>query len=493
MTCEYKRTLSGSSLVLFGDSLKETKDYRIEVLKNNVVPGILPLTTGTEDGVFKLYYEVTGHQPISTIYSKKKLDHRALAAFIKGIVRALEGTGEYLLEPEGIVFEPEYIFLNGDMECSFVYFPDREAGVAGALHAFGEYLIGHVDHGDSRAVKLAYGFFETTGKDELLLDDLRKLMVSEAPAPAPAPMPVTAPAPRPAPVPMPAPTPAPTPVREGAAREDSFPQPVKKKDGKPSRRDKVKKEKKKAPKEKPPGRKSVLDYIIWLGAAGVIIWLIYDNVLRKMGTGGLVITGIISLLALALIVGMIISGRSKDKKKLNIEDKEEKEEVKTYSYRESLAGRDVGEEACYTGRSLEGVRPKKQYDGDYGETGLLREHPGLDLDEYEKTGLLTETRSRTPGLVPVRDSGMGPLLISHFPFVVGKSLSYADGKIEDPFISRVHCRFHKGEDDSYTLEDLGSRNGSELNGTLLTPNTPYLIHEGDEVKLGRSLFRFEMV
>ena len=43
------------------------------------------------------------------------------------------------------------------------------------------------------------------------------------------------------------------------------------------------------------------------------------------------------------------------------------------------------------------------------------------------------------------------------------------------------------------LTDLASTNGTELDGELLTPNIPYVIHEGAEVKLGKSLFRFEMV
>ena len=43
------------------------------------------------------------------------------------------------------------------------------------------------------------------------------------------------------------------------------------------------------------------------------------------------------------------------------------------------------------------------------------------------------------------------------------------------------------------VTDLASTNGTELDGELLTPNIPYVIHEGAEVKLGKSLFRFEMV
>ena len=140
------------------------------------------------------------------------------------------------------------------------------------------------------------------------------------------------------------------------------------------------------------------------------------------------------------------------------------------------------------------MEPALSYD--YHGTGLLREEEEktglLESEAYEKTSLLRECNDLTPALISVRDSMKQPLLITHFPFVVGKSLSYADGKIDDSFISRVHCRFDK-KGDVHTLVDLASTNGTELDGELLTPNIPYVIHEGAEVKLGKSLFRFEMV
>lgn len=478
MTREYRKKLSGTALVLYGDDLTETRDYRIEVLKNNHIPGILPTTTCTEDGIFKLYFDITGKQEISTVFSKKKLEYKNVAALINGICSVLESTREHLLEPQGIIFDPEYIFISGEDKVSFAYFPDRAEDVYASLHALGEYLIGRVDHKDERAVKLAYGFFETTGKDEVLLEDIKGLVVPEVRASAPGVPEYSIRKPVyeiNEPVQIPARAPA---QREEVEEEKNH---GKKQKGKKTiGRKKEKKEKDSKIKE--PGKKSPVDYLIWTGAAAVILWLVYDNLFRSMGRIGIIAEIVLGLIVLGVLIGCMTGGKKKSEKSENSEQAGASKKHESH---------DRYEDYSHKERTME---PALSYD--YHGTGLLQEEEEktglLESETYEKTGLLRECNDLTPALISVRDSMKQPLLITHFPFVVGKSLSYADGKIDDSFISRVHCRFDK-KGDVHTLVDLASTNGTELDGELLTPNIPYVIHEGAEVKLGKSLFRFEMV
>jgi len=51
-------------------------------------------------------------------------------------------------------------------------------------------------------------------------------------------------------------------------------------------------------------------------------------------------------------------------------------------------------------------------------------------------------------------------------------------------VSRCHCRIY-GEDGDYYVEDLGSANGTFLNGERLTPYLPHVLGEGDRLQLGR--------
>ena len=71
--------------------------------------------------------------------------------------------------------------------------------------------------------------------------------------------------------------------------------------------------------------------------------------------------------------------------------------------------------------------------------------------------------------------------------VVGRS-SKADLVLSDRFLSRQHARFHR-EEDSWVVEDLGSRNTTLLNGRPLV--TPARITVGDLVKLSETVISVE--
>ena len=50
-------------------------------------------------------------------------------------------------------------------------------------------------------------------------------------------------------------------------------------------------------------------------------------------------------------------------------------------------------------------------------------------------------------------------------------------------VSRIHAALRRGEE-TLTLVDLGSINGTHLNGQRLIPNQPRVLRDGDEVRLG---------
>jgi hypothetical protein len=54
-------------------------------------------------------------------------------------------------------------------------------------------------------------------------------------------------------------------------------------------------------------------------------------------------------------------------------------------------------------------------------------------------------------------------------------------------VSRRHAVIRRGEN-TLTLTDLGSTNGTYLNGQRLTPNQPRVLRDGDEVRIGRLVF-----
>jgi hypothetical protein len=54
----------------------------------------------------------------------------------------------------------------------------------------------------------------------------------------------------------------------------------------------------------------------------------------------------------------------------------------------------------------------------------------------------------------------------------------------DKGVSRLHAAIHRTED-TLTVVDLGSSNGTHLNGQRLTPDQPRVLRDGDELRLGK--------
>jgi len=66
-----------------------------------------------------------------------------------------------------------------------------------------------------------------------------------------------------------------------------------------------------------------------------------------------------------------------------------------------------------------------------------------------------------------------------------------DVVITEYALSKSHCRFNLEEDDkTYVLRDLGSTNGTHLNGVLLKQNEPEVVKHFDIIVLGRYQFQY---
>ncbi|MEZ4669031.1 MAG: FHA domain-containing protein [Anaerolineae bacterium] len=106
---------------------------------------------------------------------------------------------------------------------------------------------------------------------------------------------------------------------------------------------------------------------------------------------------------------------------------------------------------------------------------------GINLDSTlliqatDSSGLNLQVQlSQTNGLVIGRSDSRS----SYIPDV-----DLAEMKALEKGVSRRHAAFVRLQEKLHIL-DLGSINGTYLNGTRLKPETPYLINSGDQLGLG---------
>lgn len=81
-------------------------------------------------------------------------------------------------------------------------------------------------------------------------------------------------------------------------------------------------------------------------------------------------------------------------------------------------------------------------------------------------------------------------LRTHFDIHPGRPVVFGRGgdvRLEDILVSRRHCRI-EGSAGRWAVTDLGSRNGTFVNGTQLKPDEPHPLRPGDTIRAGPLAF-----
>src|SRR6266567_4586877 len=117
-----------------------------------------------------------------------------------------------------------------------------------------------------------------------------------------------------------------------------------------------------------------------------------------------------------------------------------------------------------------------------------------DKTQPQKEGMRTQSERR-PALIFLRGELMAvPIPLERDEVVLGRAVE-ADVRVNDHRASRLHARISAERNSQtgtvhYKITDLGSTNGTLLNGQLVTES---ILNDGDKVVIGDHLFRFEML
>lgn len=186
---KYERTMNHTYMVLskcdfFAIDQEEKEDYRIRMLLENQIPGLLPVTHRRQDGENCFYYEINSLQSMSQMYEKEEMDAEALEILLHGCVRLFEKLEEYLLDGAQILLQPEYIYIHPDTkEPFFTYYPACDIDVIDvrqAFVAFVDYLLARLDHTQEDTVMLGYQVYRYTRNPNFVLSEITKILSEHA-------------------------------------------------------------------------------------------------------------------------------------------------------------------------------------------------------------------------------------------------------------------------------------------------------------------------
>jgi pSer/pThr/pTyr-binding forkhead associated (FHA) protein len=115
------------------------------------------------------------------------------------------------------------------------------------------------------------------------------------------------------------------------------------------------------------------------------------------------------------------------------------------------------------------------------------------FDPNDPAGAAARTRPRPPlrwvgVLTPLAGHATREVRVEQDELVLGRD-NDCSAVLADASVSRRHARIRR-RGDEFLLEDLGSRNGTHVDGV---PILSCLLHDGDAIQLGQNLFYFERI
>ena len=160
MEVSYSRRLDYQYMMIETDE-EARSDYRLSMLINNRINGFLPVHVQQMNGKSTLSYEITSLENLPEFLDARKITYDEMVSLLLQFCSAVSEVGRYLLDGEGILLEPQYIYVSKSLErIRFCYYPYQHMPLHQSVNVLCRFLIDHIDYDDRRSLELAYGLFQ---------------------------------------------------------------------------------------------------------------------------------------------------------------------------------------------------------------------------------------------------------------------------------------------------------------------------------------------
>ena len=476
MKSEYKRDMNHNYLILTGEDIIDTDSYQVRMLVANVVPALLKCRIQGIDGKFKVYYDVTSRQSLTSFYEEQKMRIEDLKIIFGSFVQVMEELSEYLLNPCQLILEPEYIYMDaGKKNIQFCYMPGYQKELQKQLQKLLEYILPKIDHDDGQAVVLGYGIYRRALEESFHLEHIKEELYRVDEKKEETLEELTQ-------------VPSDDYIKDASVEKDIFEYEDKKiwKKGENNiNYSKYAKNNsaecriiygKRNTEKKPEGlwTGGILKYaVVFIIAASVLTGTAIASTLGYIP--GVKVEMILMVILVAMILEMFIWAISRRTGNVRRSDDREKNKRQKSEIEHEMI-----------------LEKKKKNRGIFEkETEQKNSIPGKSADEdYGETVILSTGNVKGPASLVSREAGeLATIYLNKDIVVVGKMETASDAVIDMPTVSRMHAKIRK-RDNRYYLSDLNSKNGTTVNGKLLKTGEEYELKNEDEVDFAQARYIF---
>lgn len=156
MYISYSKDCRHNYLIIQDDRVI-SEDYRLKMLIKNEIEGLLECKERMINGEGLIYYDVTSKQTLSNCFERKKLVFKDICNIINALKQAAEGLSKYILDEDGLVLKPDFIYVDMDnLKYHFLYYPYYEKGEESLLFYLADFFTSRADNEDVKALEVAY-------------------------------------------------------------------------------------------------------------------------------------------------------------------------------------------------------------------------------------------------------------------------------------------------------------------------------------------------
>lgn len=455
MKFQYEHDMMHNYIIPQGEQCIAENDYRVHMLMENQIRGLLPCNVRKKDGEEEFRYDITSRQSMDQLYAGRYMGEKEIQILLRGLFLALTELKKYLLDISMLLLEPQIIYLDVETrEPAFCYLPGYQGDITVSFRALSVYILEHLDAAQEKTVLLGYRIYRGAGEENYCLERLLKTVTMDDRE---------------------------TPEKEikdnysldseekksdviesiGMAEETE--NPVQKKEEIPDRQKKEKKKQRKrrekSGKQKFTGKMFliicfIIAFLMTLAAA----WLWK---LTATQTGGIIL----------LLAGLLAYGCSLEPKKASA--REEDIDYESYGLKEQpyIIEESLQQEVQYQKPEAEKPKGKERL----GDTSVLYERDALEI-----TLMLTRLHSQEQEYI----------VLLQDQYIVGKLNTEADFIIQDPSVSRIHAEIER-RGGQYFVRDMNSTNGTFVNGQRLRIQECVPIQPGDVIAFARAEYQVE--
>ncbi|MDY4970712.1 MAG: DUF6382 domain-containing protein [Lachnospiraceae bacterium] len=482
--------------------------YQINMIKYNNITGLLPVQFFIEDGEYRYFYDISCRESIADRMKQKRYSIQEIRTVMSCLYRCVQKLEEYLLDTDCLILDPEYIFTEKDcFNIQFCFYQDKKETFEKSLEKLFDYFLNQLDYQDEKTVILMYSLYQKSREENVSLYELMK-QFCEIPK-----------------VEKERKTEKSVSERDGEDNGDTA-------DDRESVQDSVSlKNRRCRVMEEKHLKKRIIPYIPdVIGGYGIARILLYISRHHAQMSGKafmLWMFAVAGILAVCGIFSTFLSGimckklnerddkqgQSQKENGLKEENQKKYEQISWESYRvkvqepekkkawNKMEQKKCEKESCVAEDRWENI---SELDSEYeNKENCIYDEFCFEADSEKTAGETAGTipatvimsepelfRAHNPVLISKDKEKFHDIILKDREMMIGKVRGIADVCLEGRSISRVHARVSQDQE-GCSVTDLGSTNGTFINGTRLDERQKKYLQQGDEVRFAEAVFIFQ--